>query len=364
MLIDLASAVPASQIERVVAGRKRVDAIENADGQRVRYLDAYYDDDGSLVGMFRLGPDEGAALLAALTLGKEVLRAQKRSAERTDAGSASKPQGDDCSPEPLRPQVSNADALALMVETMLGADHHTDISRHERTLVVVHLDDDKAHLHEGPNISAETARRMSCDACVCGVLLRENLEVLDLGRTQRLPNRAQRRALMVRDGGCRFPGCTERRYVEAHHVAHWIDGGRTDLVNLLLLCWRHHHAVHEGGFRISFEHGDLTVWRPDGTVLESESLLAQGPGIVEQNEAIGLEITPESVASQWEGTPLTSERLADTVSALLWLEDRARRAAAATDAAPTVAEPDGEYETDYPDVIVIDDEDGDDVAVA
>src|SRR6266550_496084 len=85
-LIDLASAVPASQMERVVAGRKRVDVLENAASHKARHLDAYYDEDGSLVGMFRLGPDEGAALLAALTLGKDVLRDQKRSAERSDAG--------------------------------------------------------------------------------------------------------------------------------------------------------------------------------------------------------------------------------------------------------------------------------------
>jgi hypothetical protein len=179
---------------------------------------------------------------------------------------------------------------------------------------------------------------MSCDACVCGVLMRDK-EVLDLGRTQRLPNRAQRRALMVRDGGCRFPGCTERRYVEAHHVAHWIDGGRTDLANLLLLCWRHRHAVHEGGFGISFEHGAVTVRRPDGTVLESQSLLAEGPGIVEQNEALGLQITPESVASQWDGRRLTPELLSDTVTGLLWLEDRHRREIEGADAGPRMPRP-------------------------
>ena len=346
----------ASQIERVVAGRKRVDANESATTQEVRHLEAYYDEDGSLVGMFRLGPDEGAALLAALTLGKEILRDQKRSAERSDA--------DECSPEPLRPKVSNADALALMVETMLAADHHKDISRHDRTLVVVHLDADKAHLHEGPNISSEMAKRMSCDACVCGVLMRDNLEILDLGRTQRLPNRAQRRALMVRDGGCRFPGCTERHYVEAHHVQHWIDGGLTDLANLLLLCWFHHHAVHEGGFRLSFEDGIVTVWRPDGSLLQSESLLPEGPNIVEQNEALGLQITPESVASQWDGRRLTPELLSDTVSGLLWLEDRHRRHAAAMNAALAPIGPDQESDADYPDVIVIDDGDDEDLAVA
>jgi len=246
---------------------------------------------------------------------------------------------------------------------MLAADHTKDISRHERTLVVVHLDPDKAHVHEGPNITAETAKRMSCDACVCGVLMRDGQENLDLGRTQRLPNAAQRRALMVRDGGCRFPGCPERRYVEAHHVQHWTDGGLTDLANLLLLCWFHHHAVHEGGFRMRFDDGVVTVWRPDGTLLQSETLIAEAPGIVEQNEALGLRITPESVASQWDGTRLTAEVLADTVTGLLFLEDRYRRDVEAMNVAVAAAEPPPELDTDYPAVIVIDDEDDEDLAV-
>src|SRR4051812_14489731 len=103
---------------------------------------------------FRLDPEEGALLDAALTLAKEILRGQKRSAERSDAA-VPEPEADDCSPEAVRPRVSNADALVLMAETMLAVDHSKDISRHERTLVVVHLDPDKAHLHEGPNISTD-----------------------------------------------------------------------------------------------------------------------------------------------------------------------------------------------------------------
>ena len=337
-----------------MAGRRRVDINENAAAREARHVDAYFDDDGSLVGMFRLNPDEGAAFLAALTLGKDLLRDQKRSAERSDE-TPQKPEVDDCSPVPLRPKVSGADALALMVETMLASDHHKDISRHERTLVIVHLDGEKAHIHDGSSLSAETAMRMTCDACVCGVLMRD-LEVLDLGRTQRLPNRAQRRALMARDGGCRFPGCTERRYVEAHHVQHWTDGGVTDLANLVLLCWRHHHAVHEGGFRMTFEHGEVTVWRPDGVLLNSESLLAEGPGIVEQNEALGLRITPQSITPQWDGTRLTQELLADTVTGLLWLEDRCRREVQATNGRTGTVESLDMEDRDYPEVIVIDDD--------
>jgi hypothetical protein len=98
---------------------------------------------------------------------------------------------------------------------------------------------------------------------------------------------------------------------------HWTDGGLTDLANLVLLCWRHHHAVHEGGFRMTFEHGDVTVWRPDGALLHSETLLAEGPGIVEQNKALGLRITPDTIVPEWDGRRLMQEILADTVTGLL-----------------------------------------------
>ena len=57
-----------------------------------------------------------------------------------------------------------------------------------------------------------------------------------------------RRALRARDKGCRFPGCTNTRFVDGHHIKHWADGGVTSLDNLVLLCRHHHHLVHEGGF--------------------------------------------------------------------------------------------------------------------
>ena len=57
-----------------------------------------------------------------------------------------------------------------------------------------------------------------------------------------------RRALIARDGGCRFPGCTSHRHCDGHHIKHWQHGGETSLDNLVLLCRHHHRLVHEGGF--------------------------------------------------------------------------------------------------------------------
>jgi hypothetical protein len=70
--------------------------------------------------------------------------------------------------------------------------------------------------------------------------------VLNLGRTSRFPNLAQRRALVVRDRGCVFPGCNRPPAAcIAHHLKFWSHNGRTDLDNLALVCHYHHHLVHE-----------------------------------------------------------------------------------------------------------------------
>jgi hypothetical protein len=87
---------------------------------------------------------------------------------------------------------------------------------------------------------------------------------LEVGRTSRVVTGAQRAALVVRDGGCGFPGCDRPpAWCEAHHLVHWLHGGPTDLANLALLCRAHHRAVHEGGWRLGRDpDGRLTVTPP------------------------------------------------------------------------------------------------------
>ena len=76
------------------------------------------------------------------------------------------------------------------------------------------------------------------------------------------------RALRSRGHGCRFPGCTHDRFVDAHHIRHWANGGETSLDNLTLLCRRHHRLVHEGGFGVErIAAGALRFTRPDGRVI-------------------------------------------------------------------------------------------------
>lgn len=116
----------------------------------------------------------------------------------------------------------------------------------------------------GP-VEPETARRLACDRPLLGAVVDAHGDVLALGRTRRLVSRAQRRALMIRDGRCRFPGCAQTRHLDAHHAVRWSARGSTDLDNLVLLCSWHHTAVHEGGVGLRRQDGRWRFLMPDGS---------------------------------------------------------------------------------------------------
>jgi Domain of unknown function (DUF222)/HNH endonuclease len=109
-----------------------------------------------------------------------------------------------------------------------------------------------ADVHSAGPVPAETLRRLACDAALTRVSLALTGEPLDVGRTSRTVPPALRRALVLRDGGCTFPGCDRPpEWTDAHHLHHWADGGETSLDNLVLLCRVHHRTVHERGWRLS-----------------------------------------------------------------------------------------------------------------
>ncbi len=78
-----------------------------------------------------------------------------------------------------------------------------------------------------------------------------NGETLNIGRRSRTIPSAIRRALLMRDHGCVFPGCTHTRFLHGHHIKHWLHGGGTSLDNLIMLCTFHHRLVHDGGWTVT-----------------------------------------------------------------------------------------------------------------
>ena len=161
----------------------------------------------------------------------------------------------------------------------------------------------------GIHVSAETARRLACDAATVTMRHGPDGEILDVGRRTRTISPALRRALAARDRRCRFPGCGNRR-VDAHHIRHWADGGRTALDNLVLLCRRHHRAVHEEGFRVTMDAaGDVRFAHPDGRPLvEAPPAPAwTGPALQPTDDAlaaVGIEIGADTATPSWGGERL------------------------------------------------------------
>jgi hypothetical protein len=113
-----------------------------------------------------------------------------------------------------------------------------------------------AQLAFGGPINADVARRLACDAGVIPVVLGSRGEPLDVGRPSRTVPAAIRRAVILRDGGCAFPGCSvPARWCDIHHIIHWVDHGPTSLENCVTLCGRHHRLLHHSCWHIQMADG-------------------------------------------------------------------------------------------------------------
>jgi hypothetical protein len=91
---------------------------------------------------------------------------------------------------------------------------------------------------------------------------------LDLDRTTRLANRAQRRALQAMYATCGVPGCrVPFEFTQPHHIKYWRNGGKTDLINLIPLCTHHHGCVHSGWTIKLGPNRELTITLPNGQTM-------------------------------------------------------------------------------------------------
>jgi len=177
---------------------------------------------------------------------------------------------------------SLADGLVLAAESFLASGPKAR-SGGTRNQILVHLTEEtvervsagtseapfRAVLGDGSWLSGDVLLRLACDAGIVVAKVSPDGNVLDVGRKRRTIPPALLRALQIRDGGCRFPGCTSRAFVEGHHIQHWAQGGETKLENLVLLCGSHHRMVHEEGFQIDrYFDGTLMFIEPRGDAIE------------------------------------------------------------------------------------------------
>jgi hypothetical protein len=304
-LLDLAKGATAAQLERMLRAWEKGGRQDEAQRERERHesraLSVFPDDDGMYVVRGRLPPEVGALLMRVIEAAGDALfreravpgmpvdreKARREAAQlradaigliaeramaagfggRWRAGEEAPDKGgsgDAVSDAAAQPAASGATAHADVSDAVAHAgatEPPISGSRAERYQVVVHVDAEtlsadgaigRSELEDGTRLSAESARRLSCDAGLVRVAHRPDGSVLDVGRKTRTTSGGLRRALEIRDRGCRFPGCG-LRFTDAHHVKHWADGGETSLENCLLLCRHHHRLVHEGRWTIGWD---------------------------------------------------------------------------------------------------------------
>jgi Domain of unknown function (DUF222)/HNH endonuclease len=306
-LLNIALYGTAAHVERVVGQFRRAQEAQELSReerqQAHRGLSFSYDEDGSLILRGRLPAEAGAQLIKALEAATRDEEAEDVPAE-TSYLAVAKPSW----------TTRRADALSRIAESFLKHGLEA-LAPGDRQQIIVHVDAQvlseggagRCEFEGGPAMAAETARRMACDASTVHLHEDEAGEPLDIGRKSRTIPPALRRALKSRDKGCRFPGCPNFRYVDAHHVQHWAQGGETKLSNLVQLCRFHHRQVHEGRVVIKrLDDGALRFVRPDGRTFESprpgsvkpskdwrHSLVAQHPA--------GTTINAKTATTRWRG---------------------------------------------------------------
>jgi Domain of unknown function (DUF222)/HNH endonuclease len=330
-LLSIALHGAADHVEKTVRGFRRAKDAEELSREAQQHADRaihyQYDEDGSLILKGRLPAEVGALVLKALQAAIDATPlpdAPAGTSEKTPSWAARR-----------------ADALGQLAESFLEHGSGT-LNGGDRNLITVHVAAETlrhkeagcCEIEDGPSIAAETARRLACDASVVAIIEDEDGEPLNVGRRTRTISSPLRRFLNARDRGCRFPGCSNTRWCDAHHIKHWAEGGETKPSNLVSLCRFHHRMVHEGRVIIHvLDDGALRFTQPNGKSFDSVAPDHMHPfdwtQLPVEHEERGVHINERTAATRWAGESM------DYGHAVEVLLDRWRRARANDVTRPT-----------------------------
>ena len=292
-ILDVALVATGAQMERICRGY-RIATEGERDAASDRRVRARPLGDGLVKLEVVLSADEADLFMKAIDRVRDQLSPPAAAAPAATPAVQVAGRPDPQAAASAAPRPSGADALVHLANLVL-ADGLGETApgggaaSPDRCQVVIHVDRDltapqpqlRASLEDGAHVSAETLRRVCCDGGLVAAALDQEGNVLDIGRKTRAIPTPIRRALMIRDQGCRFPGCANRRFLHGHHVNHWLHGGTTSLDNLVLLCSAHHRQVHEGGFALQVTADGVEVRSPKGVTLPAHPVLAADLGSVD-----------------------------------------------------------------------------------
>ena len=318
-LVSMAEHSTGAQIETFVSAvRRAIRASDVRARRKAAYLTWHQEEDGSIVGSFRLPPEQGAVAVQGLDAATGKLKDLPG-------------EGDEPEDKASRRARSLADAFVAMASSYLdNVSAETSAERAERYQLVLHTtaeelakpddadDDGTGSLLTGGagrqwRVAPSTARRLTCDCPTSTMVDGPDGDALHLGRKTRRIRGRTRRAVMARDRGmCQTPGCTEPA-TQIHHLRHWAHGGPTCLRNLVSLCDGHHWLVHEGGFTLARATGG-------GWVLMSSAGVRLDPHPEPHEPAeplpTDLSVEADAVAGHWDGTRMNTAYAVDVILGL------------------------------------------------
>ena len=302
-MVRLGREAPASQIDRLTAGLRKVTDNESGKSREPERLQVrwHWDPDtGDFVIKGRLAAQDGARILAVLTSAeRERTRTDSTSQEdepTTEQNAVKKPPGD------IGP------ALLAMAEIATTVDANTTTRTGTSAEVVFFHEHDNLRIPGGPALTNSDSEEVLCNAHLRLAKTKKQC-VLNLGRKTRVTSHKQMLALNYRDGSCRTPGCGRTRFLHAHHVRFWGRGGETNLDNLIMLCGTCHRALHRGQFTITalgdqqFEFHDT-----DGGVIDPAP---PTEGLADQ--LLRGDIPDDAIIPRWGGDPLHLEHAVSVI---------------------------------------------------
>jgi hypothetical protein len=332
--IDVALHSTAAQLERMSRSYQRSlelrDAPSEAPRSQRRFVRRVQTPGGMVRIEIQLPPEEAAvvwdAVVSAADAGPDKQASAEESRETSGEASAGA-RGPEAANDSEALELRRADAILDVARAYLQLRPRTLGSGYELVMLTSKEQLARGHagvggfLRDGTPVPLHVAQMLACDSARLEVAVGEQGELLDIGRRTRSIPSAIGRALWLRDGGCRVPGCGRKQHLHAHHIQAWAEGGQTKLANLVLVCPGHHRMIHEGSLRAELRGDNIIFVDQRGRDMPSvPRVIATGKELEALEQFLNdehLHIDASTNEPKWDGVPMD---LADTLAWMLMAE--------------------------------------------
>ena len=337
--IDVATHATASQIERLARAYQRVRDAERGPMELPHNHRRFVRRSETLDGMVRidmqLSPEEAELVWSAMMSAMD--REPAQAPAQASTGASQSEQGQQVRPANDNEELEDRRTVAVVDVARAYLQHRPRTLGSGYELVVITTKDQLERGHDGVGgwlpsglpVPLQMARMLASGGARVDVVMGKDGELLDVGRRTRQIPSAIGRALWLRDGGCRAPGCGRRRHLHAHHIHEWAEGGATKLSNLVLVCTTHHRMLHEGKLSAAIRDRQIVFRNPSGREIPAFAPSAATGNDLEELErylrAAEVHIDAETNFSKWDSRKVALAEVLDC----MFVAERTRQAVGA-----------------------------------